>query len=157
MHQGMSGYVFFRQNFALPRLPSSLRIVAPGGGAEGSGGPELRRKSARSFVVDRLRVSVVAASRAWSRGLCARGALEVTVEEMIAGCAEGSLAKREFAPTLGAGPDGGAPGGGCVPFLAARAFAAATVSGLRRKGVGALLPPPDGSMLLRKSIMLSSL
>jgi hypothetical protein len=83
--------------------------------------------------------------------------LEVTVEEMMAGWAEArALPERALEKLLGMELDGERDGGGWVPVFAARAFAAATVCGLRRKGWGAL-EPPEGSMLLRKSIMLSSL
>lgn len=82
----MSGYVFLRQNLVLLRFPSSFRIVAPGDGAIGSGGPEFRKKSARSFVADRpARASRAPAGRAWNLGLWARGASEVTEDETEAG------------------------------------------------------------------------
>ena len=79
----MSGYVFLRQKRVLLRFPSSFRIVAPGGGAAGSGGPDVRKKSARSFVAERpTRPSCAPAARACSLGLCARGASDVMLEEM---------------------------------------------------------------------------
>lgn len=101
-HHGISPYVLPRfQNLALlVFLPSSLRLVtaftaAVLSGIVGSGGPvgpELRKKSARSFVAERPpdRVSL-AAARAWRRGLCALRALEETLDEMTAGCVDDLL------------------------------------------------------------------
>ncbi len=87
MNHDMSAVALLRQNLVLLRLACSFRTVELEGGPTGSGGPEVRRKSARSLVAERAaEASVLAlAARACSLGLNGRGASLVTVEEMLAG------------------------------------------------------------------------
>lgn len=134
---GKSPYVFFdRQNLPL-FLSSCFPFPFAGVITGGSGGPELRRKSARSLV-DVLpgRVSATAGALACSLGLYARGASDATeVDERAPLRVAVWVEERVEVEAL------------------ARALAAAIVSGLSMKGWGLLVD--GGSMPFRKSIRLS--